>query len=381
MINNEIINNGINYLDLFSGIGGFAKGIIQAGIKLNNHYYSEIDKNCISIYEKHFPQSNGLGNIKTITKEITNRLPKINLITFGFPCQDLSIAGKQAGFNGNRSSLFFEAIRLIQELKPDYFIFENVKGLLHHQQGKTFEIILQEISNIGYDGQWQLINSSWFLPQNRERIYFVGYNRTTIKSPPKVFPITRPNRCSLEIQSKTESKQQRLLCEVSQNDRKDELLESGRISKRRFNTNKTIENKTTNKKSNKTNLKQLIGSVSQSYRVYGTNGSSTTLTANAGGVGAKTGLYAIEKDNNEKTNEVNQNQQEESNKPNNQTISSKGTYNGYNIRRLTPLECERLQGFPDGWTDGISDTQRYKCLGNAVTVPVVEEIIRRLFNI
>jgi len=344
-------NNEINYLDLFSGIGGFAKGIIQAGIKLNNHYYSEIDKNCINIYEKHFPQSNGLGNIKTITKEITNRLPKINLITFGFPCQDLSVAGKGLGFQGNRSSLFFEAIRIIQELQPNYFIFENVKGLLHHNQGKTFEIILQEISNIGYDGQWQLVNSSWFLPQNRERIYFVGYNRTTLKSPPKIFPITRPNRCSLEIQSKTNTKQQRLLCKVSQNDRKDELLESGRISKRRFNPNRT-------------SLKQLIGSISQSYRVYGTNGSSTTLTANAGGVGAKTGLYAVNKDN-----------------QNNQTTSSKGTYNGYNIRRLTPLECERLQGFPDGWTDGISDTQRYKCLGNAVTVPVVEEIIRRLFSI
>ncbi|HSQ97505.1 MAG TPA: DNA cytosine methyltransferase [Rickettsiales bacterium] len=379
-----MVNNEINYLDLFSGIGGFAKGVIQAGIKLNNHYYSEIDKNCINIYEKHFPQSNGLGNIETITKEITNRLPKINLITFGFPCQDLSIAGKQAGLNGNRSSLFFEAIRLIQELKPDYFIFENVKGLLHHQQGKTFEIILQEISNIGYDGQWQLVNSSWFLPQNRERIYFIGYNRTSIKSPPKVFPITRPNRCSLEIQSKTESKQQRLLCEVPQNDRKNELLESGRISKGRFDTNRTVKdkatiedktaaNKTTTKKPNRTSLKQLIGSVSQSYRVYGTDGSSTTLTANAGGVGAKTGLYAVEKDNNEKTNEVNI--------QNNQTTSSKGTYNGYNIRRLTPLECERLQGFPDGWTDGISDTQRYKCLGNAVTVPVVEEIIRRLFDI
>jgi len=380
MINNKIINNGINYLDLFSGIGGFAKGIEQAGIKLNNHYHSEIDKNCINIYERHFPKAKGLGDIKAITKDITSKISNINLITFGFPCQDLSIAGKQAGLNGNRSSLFFEAIRLIQEFQPDYFIFENVKGLLQHNQGKTFEIILQEISNIGYDGQWQLVNSSWFLPQNRERIYFVGYNRTTIKSSPKIFPITRPNRCSFKIQSKTERKQQRLHCKVSQNDRKDELLESGRISKRRFNTSRTIENKTTNKKSNKTNLKQLIGSVSQSYRVYKTNGSSVTLTANTGGIGAKTGLYAVEKDDNN-TKGITKNKQETLNEPNNQTTLNKGTFNGYNIRRLTPTECERLQGFPDGWTDGISDTQRYKCLGNAVTVPVVEEIIRRLFSI
>lgn len=123
------MNKEINYIDLFSGIGGFAKGIEDAGIKIKNHYYSEIDKHCIAVYEKHFLKAKQLGDIKSIkTNDISNIISKvgqIDLITFGFPCQDLSIAGKGKGLDGNRSGLFFEAIRLIKEIKPTTFIFEN----------------------------------------------------------------------------------------------------------------------------------------------------------------------------------------------------------------------------------------------------------------
>ena len=351
------MNSGINYIDLFSGIGGFHLGILNAGIKINKSFYSDISKYANIVYKKHFNQSIELGDVKNITKETIiektdGELPKIDLVTFGFPCQDLSIAGKGLGFDGKRSSLFFEAIRIIQELQPDYFIFENVKGLLQYSGGKAFELVLQEISNIGYDGQWQLVNTSWFLPQNRERIYFVGYNRRTIKSPPKIFPITKPNRCIVKIQPKTKAEQDRIFNKISQDNRKNELLESGRRSKGRFNSNKN------------SGLNQIISSVSQSYRVYGLDGNSITLTSNTGGIGARTGLYAVNKETNK-----------------NKYNLDKGIYNHkYNIRRLTPIECERLQGFPDNWTSDLSDTQRYRCLGNAVSVPVVEEIIRRLYN-
>lgn len=123
----------MNYLDLFSGIGGFSKGLQDAGVKFNNHFFSEIDKNAISIYQEHFPNAIGVGDVSTIRD--VSHFGKIDLITFGFPCQDLSIAGKGRGLEGSRSGLFYEAMRLVRELKPTYFIFENVKGLLTNNGG------------------------------------------------------------------------------------------------------------------------------------------------------------------------------------------------------------------------------------------------------
>lgn len=116
----------MRYIDLFSGIGGFALGLKHAGIEFEEHWFSEIDKNAINIYKKHFPNAKELGNVRAI-RDFSGI--KADIITFGFPCQDLSVAGKRRGLAGARSGLFFEAVRIIRELKPKYFIFENVKGL------------------------------------------------------------------------------------------------------------------------------------------------------------------------------------------------------------------------------------------------------------
>jgi DNA (cytosine-5)-methyltransferase 1 len=178
----------ITYLDLFSGIGGFHKGILEAGIKIEKSYFSEVDKYAIQVYKRHFPEAEYLGAVESIRGD---KFPQFDLITFGFPCQDLSVAGKRAGLGGKRSGLFSEAIRIINENKPCYFVFENVKGLFSSNEGNALEIILQAVADIGYDGQWQVLNTSWFLPQNRERIYFVGHPRET--SRPEVFPITEGN--------------------------------------------------------------------------------------------------------------------------------------------------------------------------------------------
>jgi len=194
----------MNYLDLFSGIGGFALGIQQAGVKVDKHYFSEIDKYATTIYKKHFPDAVELGDITRITGE---GLPRINLITFGFPCQDLSIAGKRAGLGGARSGLFFEATRLIRKLQPSVFVFENVKGLLTSNEGKDFEIVLREIADIGlYECEWQLLNTSWFLPQNRERIYFIGHFGEG--SGQKVFPIGEVNQEVTGIQREAAKERQ-----------------------------------------------------------------------------------------------------------------------------------------------------------------------------
>jgi DNA (cytosine-5)-methyltransferase 1 len=175
----------VNYLDLFSGIGGFSLGFQRAGWKFDKHYFSEINKYAIKVYQRHFPDAIGLGSITGIRPE---ELGQIDLITFGFPCQDLSIAGKRAGLEGSRSGLFFEAMRIIRYLKPSIFVFENVEGLLTSNDGKDFEIVLREIADIGlYECEWQLLNTSWVLPQNRERVYFIGHLGE--RGGRKVFPI------------------------------------------------------------------------------------------------------------------------------------------------------------------------------------------------
>ena len=162
----------INLLDLFSGIGGFHKGLEQAGFEIGWNGFSDIDKYANAVYQYNYPEAINLGSITTIQHK---ELPQIDCITFGSPCQDFSIAGKRSGMQGDRSSLVTEAIRLIATLRPRFFIWENVKGTFSSNDGADFWAIIQAFTNIGgYRLEWQLLNTRWFLPQNRERIYLVG---------------------------------------------------------------------------------------------------------------------------------------------------------------------------------------------------------------
>lgn len=147
-------------LDLFSGLGGFVLGLEKAGFKFKKHYSSEIDKYAIAVYNYHFKEAEYVGDVRHVCgSELRKRKSEMWIVTFGFPCQDLSIAGKRKGFGGERSSLFFEAIRIINELRPDYFIAENVKGFFSSHDGRDFKVALQAIADIGYNAQWQLLNT------------------------------------------------------------------------------------------------------------------------------------------------------------------------------------------------------------------------------
>ena len=165
----------MNMLDLFSGIGGFHKGFEQAGYKLDWVGFSEVDKYSSAVYKHRFKNVKDLGDVRTIQSK---DLPKIDLITFGSPCQDFSQAsGSRSGLKGHRSSLIRESIRLISECKPHTFIWENVKGTFSSNNGEDFWAIIQAFINIGgYRLEWELLNSRWFqVPQNRERIYLIGH--------------------------------------------------------------------------------------------------------------------------------------------------------------------------------------------------------------
>lgn len=174
-------------LDLFSGIGGFSKGLSDAGFNIVKHYFSEIDKHAIAVYKHQFKNSEYVGSVTALDGRAITRP---NIITFGSPCQDFSVAGKRAGMAGQRSSLIGEAIRLIAECKPDIFIWENVKGVFSSNDGEDFWAVVQAFTNIGgYRLEWQLLNTAWFLPQNRERIYLIGHLAKSGRDFKGVFPI------------------------------------------------------------------------------------------------------------------------------------------------------------------------------------------------
>lgn len=156
--------------------------------------YSEIDKYAISVFERHFK---GVRNYGDITKINASELPDFDCLVGGFPCQAFSIAGKRKGFEDTRGTLFFDLARILREKQPRYFVFENVKGLLSHDGGQTFSTIIRTIDELGYDCQWQLLNSKDFgVPQNRERVIIVGHLRGQPR--PKVFPITRTSSGTID---------------------------------------------------------------------------------------------------------------------------------------------------------------------------------------
>lgn len=355
----------MNYLDLFSGIGGFHLGLKQAGVPIEFSGFSEVNAYAKQVYTSHFTESKDVGDVRTIDPF---QLPRIDLITFGFPCQDISVAGKRLGLHAKRSGLFFEAVKIIRSKKPRYFIAENVKGLFSSNEGRDFETILQTFTDIGYDCQWSLVNSAWFLPQNRERVYIVGYPRGT--RPPKVFPLFD----SFETNQVQTVGQDISFC-IDANYSKGPSSPHCHVRQ----------------------LVQVTKEKTQGYRVYDPNGLSVTLASSGGGIGANTGLYMLTERRTDKAKQIRKEMHKQGKDwspfrekelvPREDQLSNCLTAvtsnehllsDGIKIRRLTPTECERLQGFPDGWTDGLSDSQRYKCLGNAVTVPVVRKIVSKL---
>ena len=380
----------INQLDLFSGIGGFHLGFERAGYKVNS-YFSEIDKHAVAVYKQQFKESKYVGSVTNVRGA---DLPQIDLITFGSPCQDFSLAGKRQGMGGERSSLILEAIRLISECRPRVFVWENVKGTFSSNDGEDFAAILQSFTNIGgYRLEWQLLNTSWFLPQNRERIYLVGYSTTPERGWRGVFPIgttsgkldKRASKIAATLQHPGNSggnyRGMNMVaesCEIKVNSATSKGYEvanigdtfylgqpssttrRGRVSKQKASTLDTGPN-------------QAVIQANYNYKKV-----NETIEQNEGKF--KTGEVKMMDLHNRRVQDISPCLVE----PHHNAAS---LFNGYRIRRLTPIECERLQGFPDNHTslgdyDGevkpVSNTQRYKQCGNAVTVDVVKAVAEKL---
>ena len=305
--------NDIRYFSMFTGVGGFELGLERAtnnseGQHLPKQWssrtdsigtgnipnsstgqegrdgrnafscvgFSEIDKYANQLLKAKFPNIPNFGDCTRIN---AHELPDFDMLCGGFPCQSFSIAGKRRGFQDTRGTMFFEIARILEVKRPKIVWLENVKGLLNHDKGQTFRVIIQTLHELGYDVQWMVLNSKFFgVPQNRERVFIIGSLRNQPR--PEILPF---RQISSEINE---------LCG------------------------------------------QQTNSIKARYTAIGD------------------GSYVAKSKFNAQTQ--------------------------MKIRRLTPTETERLQGFPDGWTSGFSDTQRYKMMGNAVTVNVIQAIAEKL---
>ena len=455
----------INQLDLFSGIGGFHLGFERAGYEVTS-YFSEIDQHAIAVYKHQFPTSTYVGSVTNVRGA---DLPRIDLITFGSPCQDFSLAGKRLGMDGQRSSLVLEAIRLISECRPSVFVWENVKGTFSSNDGADFWAIIQAFTDIGgYRLEWQLLNTSWFLPQNRERIYLVGYSTTTggrgvfpIAEGDKSNPVQRVqivghrgtggqqgfiygedgiaatlNACSYKDPMKVQVLDKRgnhkkgenastLVAGYYKQPSDGDYLKVKQIGTRLDSGGKQpyqqdrvydADGHAPALNAGKSDLILRVKSATSSGHEEATSGDSINLSqpnseTRRGRVG-KQKAQTLETSCNQAVVQPNY-----TSKALNETIensdlvegepqaldlynrvarsesptltephhNSLRMFDGYRIRRLTPIECERLQGFPDDHTafgnyDGavkpMSNTQRYKQCGNAVTVDVVAAVAK-----
>src|SRR3990167_3596224 len=333
-------------LSLFSGIGGFDLALQRQGHEIIGA--CEIDKYARQVYARHFQGITIHNDARTLSPE---SLPYFDMLCGGFPCQAFSVAGKRKGFDDTRGTLFFEIARIAREKKPRYLLLENVRGILSHDKGETFRTILATLDEIGYDAEWQIINSKYFVPQNRERIFIIWHLRG--ERTRQIFPL---GDCG----------------ELDNNSRPETQEEGKRISG-------TIDSNYWKGGSRtmiaEPEIKYENMSESQANRVYNIDGIAPSLGVGHAMNTPNITVPVLTPDRLEKRQ--NGRRFKENGDPS-FTLTSQDIhdiFDGKRIRRLTPVECERLQGFPDNYTDGLSDTQRYKCLGNAVTVPVVEYIL------
>jgi len=302
----------MNVLSVFDGMSCGQIALRKAEIGYDNYFASEIDKYAIQITQKNYPDTIQLGDVHNIE---TGKLPRFELLFGGSPCQSLSIAKRQkeSGLKKGQSILFWEYLRILNALKPRYFLFENVASMK-----RTDRDIISNSLGVEHI----LIDSALLTAQQRKRYYW-----TNIKG------VEQPEDKEIYLKDVLESgytEKLKSYCVTATYSRacpQDYFFHG----QRQLVFNKPVRVGT-------------IGNGGQAERIYYIGGKSVCLSANGGGMGAKTGLYEIKE----------------------------------YVRRLTPIECERLQTVEDNYTEGVSDAQRYKMLGNGFTVDVIAHILKHL---
>ncbi len=313
-------DKNIKFIDLFAGIGGFRIAMEAYGARCV--FSSEIDLFAKETYHANFKEV-PRGDIMQIeSKEI----PKHDILCGGFPCQPFSISGKQEGFDDVRGKLFFEILRIAKYHRPRIVFLENVAHLTKHSSGETVKVMKKMLGEVGYDVFYEVLNASDYgVPQSRKRLYILGFRKDMGISK---FSFPTPTNEDIVLED--------ILCPDDETDqyvitREDIVLND-------------IEVK------NRVHAPIRIGTVNkggQGERIYSVKGHAITLSAEGGGPGAKTGLYLV---------------------------------NG-RVRKLSPTECKRVQGFPHHFMIPVSDNKAWKQFGNSVAVPVLKNIIKAILDI
>ncbi len=312
----------MNFIDLFAGIGGIKIAFENAGFKCV--FSNDFDKNAKITFDLNFSElfesdkQMVLGDIQKIT---TDKIPEFDILCGGFPCQPFSVAGYRQGFEdeSGRGNLFFDIIRILKGKKPKAFLLENVKNLKTHDKGNTIKVIYQELEKLGYKVTDNVLNAMEYgnLPQNRERIYIVGFLDekafNNFKFPEKI-PLTKTIH---------------------------DCLENKEVDDKYYYNDKPLYEKLKNDIIKKDTVYQWR----RKYVRENKNGVCPTLTANMGMGGHNVPLVL----------------------------------NGKGIRKLTPRECANFQGFPKNYKlPEIADSHLYKQFGNSVSIPVIERIAKNI---
>lgn len=384
----------MTFIDLFAGVGGFRRGMELAGHKCIG--FCEYDKFAVGSYTamhlmtdeerekiKSLPMNKRLSEVlkegyrhnewysDDIRRLRADDIPRADVWCFGFPCQDISVAGKQKGLAGNRSGLFHTVIRLLEDTqeedRPSILFIENVKNLLSVNRGFDFLTVLIELDKIGYDAEWQVINSADYVPQNRERLFIIGHLRG--RSGGKVFPIETTDRKN-SVSIIGHRKGYRRNSQTYSPNGITETLDTATGGGRGFNV-----------------IQPAFCDMSQGAGMH-TSEIAYCLQAryNKGVTNRKgecTGVVipALTPDRKKKRHNSRRCKENEEDMFTLTGQDRHKIYNGFRIRKLTPKECFRLQGWTDEYFERAalvnSDSQLYKQAGNGVTVPVIYEIAKR----
>ena len=357
-------NKGIRVLSLFDGISCGRVALERAGIPVETYYASEIDKYAIQVAQKNYPDTIQIGDVCKI--DFTQYVGKVDMIIGGSPCQDLSIAKQnRQGLQGERSRLFWEYIKALTIIKPKYFLLENVASMKNEDR----DAITAVLRGIYPETECIMINSALVSAQQRKRYYWTNWHIEQPQDKGILLKDILENSCSHQDKAYcldanyykgvslehtlTKHKRTQVFEPVgaAMRTREDE---NGKFKRLEVNGQEKSNALTSVQTDSMICKPKRIGTIagtigSQGSRIYSVRGKSVSLNANGGGGGAKTGLYKVDLPDGD-----------------------------YIVRKLTPVECERLQTLPDNYTAGISNTNRYKALGNGWTVDVIAHIFKQI---